>query len=121
MLAPMIGELLPPALASGLSHLYVFVAEVSSNWVIPVLLTALVCGFLEWKGRREWAIGAIALLTMIAVVRLVSEVYPALDRLASARAQWRSSANSITCVSNENRSMRYGMSYYAGRGLPNCN
>jgi 4-amino-4-deoxy-L-arabinose transferase-like glycosyltransferase len=120
-LTPMIGEVLPPALASGLSRLSMFVVSVSSNWVYPVLLTGFVCAFLEWKGRREWAIGAIALLTTIAVVRLVSDVYPTLDREASARARWRSSANSITCVSNENRSLRYGMSYYAGRSLPDCN
>lgn len=118
---PMIVEILPPALASGLSHLGMFVVEVSSDWVIPVLLIALVCGFLEWKGRREWAIGAVALLTMIAVVRLVSDVYPALDREASARVRWRSASDSITCVSNENRSLRYGLSYYAGRSLPDCN
>jgi len=120
-LTPMIGQLLPPALASGLSHLDMFVVFVSSNWVYPVLLITLVCGFLEWKGRREWAIAAIALLTTIAVVRLVSEVYPALDREASARTRWNSSANSITCVSSENRSLRYGLSYYAGRQLPDCN
>lgn len=120
-LTPMIGEVLPPALASGLSHLDMFVIFVSSNWVYPVLLIAFVCGFLEWKGRRDWAIAAIALLTTIAVVRLVSEVYPALDREASARAQWRSNSNSITCVSNENRSLHYGLNYYTGRNLPDCN
>jgi len=121
MLTPMIADVLPPALASGLSHLGVFVVEVSNNWVIPVLLIGFVCVFLEWKGRREWAIGAIALLTAVAVVRLVSEVYPALDREASARARWNSGANSISCVSRENRSLRYGLSYYANRNLPDCN
>jgi 4-amino-4-deoxy-L-arabinose transferase len=120
-LAPMIGEVLPPALASGLSHLGVFAVFVSSRWVIPVLLIALVCGLLEWKGRREWAIAAIALLTTVAVTRLISDVYPALDREASARARWRSSPDSITCVSNDNRSLRYGLSYYANRSLPDCN
>jgi 4-amino-4-deoxy-L-arabinose transferase-like glycosyltransferase len=119
--APMIGEVLPPAVASGLSHLSMFVVEVSSKWVIPVLLIALVCGFLEWKGRREWGIAAIALLITIAVVRLVSDVYPVLDREASARVRWRSTSDSITCVSNENRFLRYGLSYYAGHSLPDCN
>ena len=120
-LTPMIGEVLPPALASGLSHLGVFAVSVSSRWVIPVLLIALVCGFLEWKGRREWVIAAIALLTTVAVTRLISDVYPALDREASARVRWRSSPDSITCVSNENRSLRYGLNYYTGRNLPDCN
>lgn len=120
-LTPMIGEVLPPALASGLSHLGVFAVSVSSRWVIPVLLIALVCGFLEWKGRREWGIAAVALLTTVAVTRLISDVYPALDREASARARWSSSPDSITCVSNENRSLHYGLNYYTGRNLPDCN
>ena len=121
VLTPMIGELLPPALASGLSQLNVFAVAVSSSWVIPVLVITFVCALLEWKGRREWAIAAVALLTIVAVVRLVVDVYPALDRQASARAQWRSSVDSITCVSNESRSWRYGLNYYAGRQLPDCN
>jgi 4-amino-4-deoxy-L-arabinose transferase-like glycosyltransferase len=120
-LTPMIGEVLPPALASGLSHLDMFVLFVSSNWVYPVLVIGFVCIFLEWRGRREWAIAAIAVMTTIAVVRLISEVYPALDREASARARWRSNPESITCVSNETRSLRYGLSYYAGRSVPDCN
>ena len=121
-LAPMIGELLPRALAAGgLSHPGTFVLFVPGNWVYPVLLITFVCVLLEWKGRRQWAIAAIALLTMIAVVRLVTDVYPALDREASARTRWRSSPDSITCVANENRSLRYGLNYYAGRQLPDCN
>jgi len=120
-ITPMVGQILPQALVSGLSRLGVFVVSVSSNWLIPVLLIVVVGGFLEWKGRREWAVAAIAVLTTIAVVRLVLETYPALDRDASARTKWRSSADSITCVSNENRSLRYGLSYYAGRNLSDCN
>ena len=120
-LTPMIGEILPPALVSGLSNSGMFVLVVSSGWVISVLLVTLGCGFLEWKGRREWAIAAIALLTAVAVARLISDVYPALDREASARVRWRSSPDSITCVSNDNRSLRYGLSYYANRSLPDCN
>jgi 4-amino-4-deoxy-L-arabinose transferase-like glycosyltransferase len=119
LLIPVIQEILPQALVSGLSHSELkFPATV---WIIPALLVTFVCGFLEWKGRREWAVAAVALLTVIAVVQLVTEVYPALDRQASARAKWRSHPDSITCVSNENRSLRYGLSYYAGRSLPDCN
>jgi 4-amino-4-deoxy-L-arabinose transferase-like glycosyltransferase len=120
-LTPMVGQVLPQALVSGLSHLGIFVVSVSSKWLIPVLLIAFACGLLEWKGRREWAVATIAVLTTIAVVRLVSETYPALDRQTSARAKWRSRPDSITCVSSENRSLRYGLSYYADRNLSDCN
>jgi 4-amino-4-deoxy-L-arabinose transferase-like glycosyltransferase len=120
-LTPMIGEILPPALASGLSHLGVFAVFVSGRWVITVLLITLVCGFLEWKGHREFAVAAIALVTTIAVVRLVIEVYPLLDRQASARVLWLSAPDSMTCVPRENRSLQYGLNYYAGHNLPDCN
>ena len=118
-LTPVIGELLPQALVSGLSRSQM---EVQFNaWMIPALLIPFACGFLEWKGRRDGAIATVALLTTLAVVQLVLHVYPALDHQTSARGRWRSSPDSITCVSNENRSLRYGLSYYAGRSLPDCN
>ena len=119
LLIPAIQEVLPQALVSGLSHTEMRFPL--SVWVIPALLVTFLSGVLEWKGRRECAVAAVALLTTIAVVRLVSELYPELDRQASARSQWRSSSDSITCVSNENRTLRYGLSYYAGRDLPDCN
>ena len=118
-LIPPIQEMLPQALVSGLARRGVL--SVPAIWIFPVVLITLLCGFLEAKGRREWAVAAVALLTTIAVVRLALEVYPVLDRQVSARTQWRSNPDSITCVSNDNRSLRYGLSYYAGRSLPDCN
>jgi 4-amino-4-deoxy-L-arabinose transferase-like glycosyltransferase len=116
---PAIERVLPQALVAGLSRTDVRFAP--SVWMAPVLLITFTSGYLAWKGHREYAVAAIALLTTIAVVRVISEVYPALDREASARVRWRSSADSITCISNENRSLRYGLSYYTGRSLPDCN
>ena len=118
-LTPLIEEVLPQALVSGLSHGGLLSFPIL--WIVPAVVMCLCVGWLEWRGRREWSVAAIALLTVIAVVRLVSEVYPALDRQASARSRWRSNSSSITCVSNENRSLRYGLSYYAGRSLSDCN
>jgi 4-amino-4-deoxy-L-arabinose transferase-like glycosyltransferase len=118
-LIPPIQEVLPQALVSGLGRGGFL--SVPAIWIFPVVLITLLCGFLEGKGRREWAVAAVALLTTVAVVRLVWEVYPVLDRQVSARTQWRSNPDSITCVSNDNRSLRYGLSYYAGRSLPDCN
>jgi 4-amino-4-deoxy-L-arabinose transferase-like glycosyltransferase len=118
-LIPAIQEVLPRALVSGLARGGLPFLPVV--WIFPVVLIALLCGFLEARGRRELAIAAVSLLITIAVVRLVWEVYPVLDRQASARGKWRSNPDSITCVSNDNRSLRYGLSYYAGRSLPDCN
>ena len=111
--------MLPQALVSGLGRGGFL--SVPAIWIFPVVLITFLCGSLEAKGHREWAVGTIALLTTIAVVRLVWEVYPVLDRQASARAKWRSNPDSITCVSNDNRSLRYGLSYYSGRSLRDCN
>jgi 4-amino-4-deoxy-L-arabinose transferase-like glycosyltransferase len=116
---PAIERVLPQALIAGLSRTDVRFAP--SVWMAPVLLITFTSGYLAWKGHRACAVAAIALLTTIAVVRVISEVYPALDRDASARVRWRSSADSIICISNANRSLRYGLSYYTGRSLPDCN
>ena len=118
-LIPAIQGLLPQALASGLSHAPIRFP--TSIWTIAALSITLLCASLERKGGREWAVAAIALMTTIAAVRLVQESYPVLERQVSARSQWLSSVNSITCVSNENRSLRYGLDYYADRNLPDCN
>jgi 4-amino-4-deoxy-L-arabinose transferase-like glycosyltransferase len=118
-LIPAIQDVLPQALVSGLARSGFL--SLPATWIFPVVLVTLLCGFLEWRSHREWAIAVIALVTAVSVARLVWEVYPALDRQASARTQWRSNSDSITCVSNENRSLRYGLSYYAGRNLPDCN
>jgi len=118
-LIPAIQEVLPQALVSGLSRAQIRLSP--GIWLVPALSIMFICGFLEWKSRREWAVAAIALLTTIAVVRVVVQVYPSLDRQVSARYQWNSSVNSITCVSTVNRAARYGLSYYAGRDLPDCN
>jgi 4-amino-4-deoxy-L-arabinose transferase-like glycosyltransferase len=118
-LTPIVQEVLPRALASGLSR--TDIAFAPSIWLIPVLLATCAVGFLEWKGLRDWAVAVVALLTTVALVNLVWNVYPSLDRDVSARARWRSNPESITCISNENRSLRYGLDYYAGRNLPDCN
>jgi 4-amino-4-deoxy-L-arabinose transferase-like glycosyltransferase len=118
-LTPVIQKVLPEALISGLSR--ASVPFVPTIWIMVAILISCICGLLEWRGRRGCAVAAITILTTVAVVRLIAGVYPALDRQASARAQWRSGAASITCVTNANRSIRYGLSYYAGRSLPDCN
>jgi hypothetical protein len=85
--------------------------------IIPLLLFAAVCGI----SRRELAIGLIAVGIAIGVVQLVRITYPILDRTVSPRQFWQSQAKQVTCVPSSQRSWRYGLSYYAGRNLPDCN
>jgi 4-amino-4-deoxy-L-arabinose transferase-like glycosyltransferase len=117
-LIPVIEGLLPQALLFGLSHAqFQFSA---AGWMVAALVVAGWCAFLEARGRREWAVAVIALLTMVSVARVVWIDYPVLDRIVSARSYLVSRANSITCVPKENRSWRYGLSYYVGRNLRDC-
>ena len=75
------------------------------------------------KNGFLWA-GLYALIAMVMTVSigaLVWRVYPELDRVISARAMWLASGNSMTCVPDLNRSRRYGLYYYSGGSLPDCN
>lgn len=115
---PAIQDLLPQALLSGVSRAPI---HVPVAWIWPAVAVIACCALLERTGRRTASVAFIGLVTALSVVRLVFEAYPTLDHRYSARGSWISHAGSITCVSKENRSRRYGLNYYAGRELPDCN
>ncbi len=115
---PAIQEMLPQALLSGLSRAQI---HLPTAWIIPACAITLFCAVLEWIGRRSAAIGFVALLATLAAMRLIWQTYPVLDRTVSARNLWITHAESITCVSEDDRSRHYGLNYYAGRNLPDCN
>jgi 4-amino-4-deoxy-L-arabinose transferase len=114
---PAIPEILPQALLNGVSHTP-FPWPVF--WIAPALLLTVVCGFLTWTGRVNAAIALIALVVTASVGRVVWQVYPVLDDTVSARHRWRSDSKSIICVEDENRTQQYGLNYYAGRRIPDC-
>ncbi len=118
-LIPLIEDLLPQALLSGMSHGVIRFPSV--EWILAMVALAFLCAWLETKGRREVAVGVLAVLTTMAVVRLVWHDYPVLDTTVSARRYWLSHADSITCAPSANRSWRYGLGYYIGSNLPDCN
>lgn len=115
---PTVQAMLPQTLLAGLSHA---TWDLRLGFVLPALLLAAACAALELAGRREWAVALIAIGISVGVGGFVFEAYPVLDRTVSPREFWRSHPDSITCVSSEKRSWRYGLSYYAGRNLPDCN
>ncbi len=116
-LIPAIQNSLPQVLLSGLSHVPI---SLPTAWILPALLVTLTCAILEKTGHRDSAIGLIALLTVVSVVRMIWQVYPILDTTYSARRSWKDNAESITCVDESNHSWHYGLNYYAGRDLPDC-
>jgi hypothetical protein len=115
---PAIQDLLPEALLHGFSH-----AQFHSPlaWILPALALTLACGFLERAAHRGSAIALISTVIVLSVARFVTVTYPQLDQTVSPRSFWISHAGSITCSSNDNRSWRYGLNYYAGHDVPDCN
>jgi 4-amino-4-deoxy-L-arabinose transferase len=117
-LVPSIQDLLPQALVSGLTRSHFHFA---AAWLIPALVAIPACVWLERSGRRPAAFLLGTLIITSAVFEFVWRGYPLLDREASARSRWLSNAGSITCVSKESAPLRFGLDYYAGRSLPDCN
>jgi 4-amino-4-deoxy-L-arabinose transferase-like glycosyltransferase len=115
---PAIQDMLPEALLHGFSHAQFHLPLL---WILPALALTLVCGLLEWAGRRNVAITLISTVIVLSVARLVLGTYPELDQSVSPRSFWISHKDSITCSSDDNRSWRYGLNYYAGREIPDCN
>ena len=111
---PAIQEVLPQALLSGLSRAQV---HLPIAWILPAWAVILGCVALEWTGRRALAVACIAAVTTLATARMVRATYPVLDRTVSARSH----TESITCVPKSDRSLHYGLNYYAGRGIRDCN
>lgn len=111
-LAPPLAQMLPQALSAGVSH-----ATFRVSW--PGILVGLALAFncIQWDraGRRNIAVGIVAVSITVCVVGLVWRVYPELDRQLSGRT-----SGSITCLPPTNRSQRYSLDYYAGRNLPDC-
>ena len=115
---PAIPQFLPQALLAGASHASI---RLPVPWIVPALFAALLTALLETTSRRSWAVAMIAVLMTISVGAFVWRVYPELDRVISARAMWVASGKSMTCVPGPNRSRRYGLYYYAGGTVPDCN
>jgi len=115
-LVPAVEDVLPEALAAGFSHVHL---TFSALWIVPALALAAAAAHLDFHGNRRGALAAIALAVVLSVVRLIAQVYPVLDRVDSARGV--ANGSSITCVPPSARSRHYGLNYYAGRELPDCN
>jgi 4-amino-4-deoxy-L-arabinose transferase-like glycosyltransferase len=114
-LSPVIAGTLPEALAVGLSR-----AEIT-GYASPLSAALLVCAaavaWLSKRTRTRAAFGLTVALTAAAILHLKWDMYPRLDRIASARPLWK---NEIECIDEVHRAIRYGLNYYAGRELPDC-
>ena len=78
---------------------------------------AVVFGTLALQLRSR-AFPLAVLLAAAGFLWLEIELFPALDKSASARSLWSSSHPD--CAPLLARNMRYGLNYYAGKALPDC-
>ncbi len=115
---PAIRGVVPQALLSGISH-------VSFPLGFPALVLALLsipCWLLERRGHRAGALSLVAMGIAAAFFVFVVDDLPVLDTAASARPLWRDRLSKMNspCAANLNRSIHYGVNYYADREIPDC-
>src|SRR5262249_55499487 len=112
---PAIVNALPEALSRGVRHAPV---AFPLTWVAPAVLGSFCIFVLEKASHRICAIAVVAGLAVASTIQIAWRVYPQLDQAVSARPI---ALASRTCVDSENRSRRYGLQYYVGRTLSDCN
>jgi 4-amino-4-deoxy-L-arabinose transferase-like glycosyltransferase len=105
---PAVSSVLPGALAHGLRATPI-------PWM--ELCLGIVLGLVAGLAAR-FALPAAAIIVVIGFILFQISIFPAIDRVASARPIWLSSRP--VCISRLPRSLVYGLNYYAGRSLPNC-
>lgn len=119
-LAPAVAEVLPAALADGLS---------TANWRLALLgaLPWMAAGgalmaAVEWRLGRRFAAACVAAAAACGVLAVQSRTYPLLNETVSARGRWETVQHSRSeiCLESPRRAFRYGMNYYAGAWLPDC-
>jgi 4-amino-4-deoxy-L-arabinose transferase len=110
---------LPKAVAVGLSRAPW--PPPSWTWLMPIAAAGVV-----WiVAQRGWRLGAVATMavcTTAGMVYLKHSVLPMLDQAASARSLWSEiqPRASQVCVDAIRRDWRYGLNYYSGALLPDC-
>jgi len=118
-LVPSIAAGLPDALARGATHAWTGI--VAWGAAAAILLAAGVW-LMARAGQRKLAVGTLVAATILGVLWIETQAFPALDRTVSARGTWRhvESRRSQVCVEEVNRAWRYGLNYYSVTPLPDC-
>ena len=120
-LIPVIGNVLPGALADGLTR-----TGIAGGWDLRIAIACAALGaclwWLEKSGRRGAAMAVLCAASVAGVFRLSITALPEVDRQVSARPLWREVAAETTgvCVDDIHRNWRYGLNYYSVTPLPEC-
>ncbi|MCX6631800.1 MAG: glycosyltransferase family 39 protein [Candidatus Solibacter sp.] len=116
---PITAQVLPAAVLNGLSRAPRPVFQ--AVWLAAVAV-ALLAWLLEARGKRVAAVLAVAAGAALGTGYLKSVATPQLDRGVSARGLWREIGPRAgeVCIGNVKRDWEYGLSYYSGMPLPDC-
>ncbi|MFN8686182.1 MAG: hypothetical protein ACK6DZ_22885 [Acidobacteriota bacterium] len=102
---PAIGPWLPTAIAEGLGK----AGLASTQWLW--LLAAPLAASLAWR----WQLPAFLATALLAILTLKLTLFPALAAQVSARS------SKLTCLPpGASRGLRFGLSYYLNREVPDC-
>jgi 4-amino-4-deoxy-L-arabinose transferase-like glycosyltransferase len=110
---PFAAAIVPQAAADGLS-------AASLDWRLAFggLAAAVLAAAILAFGFRKFALPAVFLLAAAGFFALETDVFPKLDRAATARPLWRETHPA--CAPVLARSMLYGLYYYSEKELPSC-
>lgn len=111
-LTVIIGDVLPEALAHGLSR-----AKVDLRVVPAILIAVGAAAVGAWQCAR-----GVAIVTAVIVPLLVFRIFPVLEEQVSVRSFWKTieEQRGQVCVESMHRSWRYGLNYYTIDPLPDC-
>ncbi|HEX4808766.1 MAG TPA: phospholipid carrier-dependent glycosyltransferase [Bryobacteraceae bacterium] len=114
---PLIGPMVPMALEGERGFLFLArqINRTEAFYVIiPIAAVVL--------ARRSWAPIILVLCVVGSGIYLKHSMYPALDRIVSARGLWRSLAaeHGKICDAGLHRNWEYGLAFYNGSPLPYC-
>ncbi len=118
---PAVIAALPDALLVGGTRAHVSFLPLPAPALLFVIVAAAVW-WLSWRDRPVWAILTAAGAIVCGVTFEKWELFPVLDQRVSVRGFWRASQPQAAgaCVDGVRRDWEYGLNYYAGRALPEC-
>jgi 4-amino-4-deoxy-L-arabinose transferase-like glycosyltransferase len=110
--------MLPKALARGISHVWPIDMAAAANAMLWFPNLILAGGFEMYAAKRWKPAGAVLLavgLVAYSAGYMKINALPALDTTLSARGR------AVSCIpAGTSRAMRYGLNYYAGTIVPDC-
>lgn len=115
---PALSLMLPKAMAKGASHIWPLDMAAAANAMLWFPNLILAGGFAMYFAKRWKPAGAVLLaagLVAYSVGYVKVNALPAIDAAVSARGR------AVSCVpEGTSRAMRYGLNYYAGTVVPDC-